>query len=185
VLGYLCSHAGHLPGEGSGRDQHRRGMGPRDRPGGKHRPYRSACGKFHGCRRSAIHGGRLWLAERALRKRWLDRVLTPPSILATENLNHEIAAISGISANFSSGDAGHFSFYGIPPTVSAPADSPYTTAVGGVTLALNADNSIAWQAGWGNNQTLLATSQEFCGFGNRSNKCRELKGPRPWLCSSC
>jgi subtilase family serine protease len=38
----------------------------------------------------------------------------------------------------------------------APADSPYATAVGGVTLALNADNSIAWQAGWGNNETLLA-----------------------------
>jgi subtilase family serine protease len=28
--------------------------------------------------------------------------------------------------------------------------------VGGVTLALNADNSIAWQSGWGNNETILA-----------------------------
>jgi subtilase family serine protease len=28
--------------------------------------------------------------------------------------------------------------------------------VGGITLALNADNSIAWQAGWGNNQTLIS-----------------------------
>ncbi len=81
---------------------------------------------------------------------------TPTSILETENLNNEIAAVSGISANFSSGDAGDFSAFGIPATVSAPADSPYATAVGGVTLALNADNSIAWQAGWGNNETLLA-----------------------------
>jgi subtilase family serine protease len=81
---------------------------------------------------------------------------TPTSILDTENLNNQIAAVMGISANFSSGDQGDFTFFGIPPTVSAPADSPYATAVGGVTLALNADNSIAWQAGWGNNETLLA-----------------------------
>jgi len=81
---------------------------------------------------------------------------TPPNILDTENLIAEIAAISGISANFSSGDSGDFSFDFIPPTVSAPADSPWATAVGGVTLALNPDNSIAWQAGWGNNETLLA-----------------------------
>jgi subtilase family serine protease len=81
---------------------------------------------------------------------------TPQNILETENLISEIAAISGISTNFSSGDGGDFSFDGIPPTVSAPADSPWATAVGGVTLALKADNTIAWQAGWGNNQTLLA-----------------------------
>jgi len=81
---------------------------------------------------------------------------TPSNILDTENLINQIAAISGVSANFSSGDDGDFSFFGIPPTVSAPADSPYATAVGGVALALNADNSIAWQAGWGNNETLLA-----------------------------
>ena len=81
---------------------------------------------------------------------------TPPNIMDTENLISEIAAISGISTNFSSGDSGDYSFDFIPPTVSAPADSPWATAVGGVTLALNPDNSIAWQAGWGNNQTLLA-----------------------------
>lgn len=81
---------------------------------------------------------------------------TPENILDTENLISEIAAISGISTNFSSGDSGDFSFDFIPPTVSAPADSPWATAVGGVTLALNPNNSIAWQAGWGNNETLLA-----------------------------
>ena len=37
-----------------------------------------------------------------------------------------------------------------------PADSPWATGVGGVTAALNADNSIAWQAGWGNNEILIA-----------------------------
>jgi subtilase family serine protease len=80
----------------------------------------------------------------------------PTSELLTENLINQIAAVAGISANFSSGDQGDYTFFGIPPTVSAPADSPYATAVGGVTLALNANNSIAWQAGWGNNETLLA-----------------------------
>jgi subtilase family serine protease len=82
--------------------------------------------------------------------------LTAATVLASENLINEIGAVMGISANFATGDDGDFTFYGIPPTVSAPADSPYATAVGGVTLALNKDFSIAWQAGWGNNQTLLA-----------------------------
>ena len=81
---------------------------------------------------------------------------TPENILDTENLIAEIAAIQGVSTNFSSGDSGDYSFDFIPPTVSAPADSPWATAVGGITLALNPDNSIAWQSGWGNNQTLLA-----------------------------
>jgi subtilase family serine protease len=81
---------------------------------------------------------------------------TPASVLATENLINQIAAVNGISANFSSGDNGDFTNFGIPATVSAPADSPWATAVGGITLALNSDNSINWQAGWGNNQTLLA-----------------------------
>jgi len=82
--------------------------------------------------------------------------MVPANILATENLIQEAAAVAGISANFSSGDGGDYTADGIPATVSAPADSPWATAVGGVTLALNSDNSIAWQAGWGNNETLLA-----------------------------
>ena len=80
----------------------------------------------------------------------------PSTILDTENLINEIGAASGISANFSSGDNGDFTDYGIPATVSTPADTPWGTSVGGVTVSLNADNSIAWQAGWGNNQILIA-----------------------------
>ncbi len=82
--------------------------------------------------------------------------LVPANLLATENLIQEAAAVAGISANFSSGDGGDYTGDGIPATVSTPADSPWATAVGGVTLALNSDNSIAWQAGWGNNETYLA-----------------------------
>ena len=81
---------------------------------------------------------------------------TPESVLSNENLINELAAVSGISANFATGDSGDFTADGIPAAVLAPADSPYATGVGGVSLALNPDYSIAWQAGWGNDQTLLA-----------------------------
>ena len=37
----------------------------------------------------------------------------------------------------------------LPQVVQAPASSPWATAVGGISLALNPDNSILWQAGWG------------------------------------
>jgi subtilase family serine protease len=81
---------------------------------------------------------------------------TDPTDMDNESLISEIAAVSGISTNFSSGDDGDYTFFGIPPTVSSPADSPYATAVGGVALALNSDNSIAWQDGWGNNEVVLS-----------------------------
>jgi subtilase family serine protease len=83
-------------------------------------------------------------------------LFTATSELQTENLISEMAAAVGISTNFATGDSGDFTIDGIPASVLAPADSPWATAVGGVSLALNPDNSIAWQAGWGNNQTLLA-----------------------------
>jgi subtilase family serine protease len=86
-----------------------------------------------------------------------EEIFVPASELQNGNLLSEFGAIMGISTNFSTGDSGNFTF-GFPgetPSVSYPADSPYATGVGGVTVALNADNSIAWQAGWGNNETLL------------------------------
>jgi subtilase family serine protease len=81
---------------------------------------------------------------------------TAASVLDTENLISEIAAVSGISTNFSSGDQGDYTASGYAATVIAPADSPWATGVGGVSLALNSDDSISWQAGWGNNESLLA-----------------------------
>ncbi len=87
-----------------------------------------------------------------------EELYVPTSELLNGNLLSEFGAVMGISTNFSTGDSGNFT-YGYPQynpaSVSYPADSPYATGVGGVTLALNADNSIAWQAGWGNNETLL------------------------------
>lgn len=104
-----------------------------------------------------------------------DEYFTSTAELDTESLISEIAAISGISTNFSSGDDGDYSFGGFyPNSVSAPADSPYATAIGGVSVALKSNNSIAWQAGWGNNVTLLEGSGEifdpplFYGFNGGS-----------------
>jgi subtilase family serine protease len=77
------------------------------------------------------------------------------SILDTESLIAEIGAITGISAQFATGDEGDYTDYGIPPTVSTPADSPYATGVGGVSLALTSSNTIAWQSAWGTDETLL------------------------------
>jgi subtilase family serine protease len=91
-----------------------------------------------------------------------EEIYVASSELQNGNLLSELGAVMGISTNFSTGDDGNFTFGipGIPPSVSYPADSPYATAVGGVTVALNADNSIAWQAGWGNNETLLDDAGE-------------------------
>ncbi len=97
--------------------------------------------------------------------------------LTKENLISEIAAVAGVATNFSSGDAGNYATYHIPPTVSVPADLPYATGVGGVTLALNADNSIAFQTGWETHESILMQggviydpphSYNFYGFGGGS-----------------
>jgi subtilase family serine protease len=79
---------------------------------------------------------------------------TPTSDVETENLISEIAAVSGISTNFATGDVGDFGVTG-NTSVNTPADSPWATAVGGVSLALNANHSIAWQSGWGNNESAV------------------------------
>jgi subtilase family serine protease len=68
----------------------------------------------------------------------------------------EAGASSGVALNFSSGDDGDFSHDGSVRSVSTPADSPYATAVGGVTLGLTTNGAIQFQAGWGNNDTSLA-----------------------------
>ena len=121
--------------------------------------------------------------------------LTAATELDTESLISEIGAAAGISFNFASGDDGNYEFTDdvFLPTVNAPADSPWSTAVGGVTLALNSDNSIAWQAGWGNNGTLLAEEgtvydpPEFGFFGGSGGGPSECVSKntrfRPPLCT--
>ncbi len=105
---------------------------------------------------------------------------TATTELDTENLISEIGAAVGISFNFACGDYGDYQLQTIRRTISAPADSPWATAVGGVTLALNTDNSIDWQSGWGNNGTLVAKqgtvydpppSGFFGGSGGGASEC--------------
>ena len=66
-----------------------------------------------------------------------------------ENLISEIGAISGIATNYASGDQGDYSYTGfVPRCASVPADLPFATGVGGVSLALNTDGSVAFQTAW-------------------------------------
>jgi subtilase family serine protease len=85
----------------------------------------------------------------------LPEIFFAPADLDETNLLTELAAISGVSANFSSGDSGDYTEFGIPATVEYPASTQYGTAVGGISLALNSSNAIQWQSGWGTNTNVL------------------------------
>src|SRR5262249_13512439 len=72
----------------------------------------------------------------------------------------EEAAAQGIDVNVSSGDFGdNTTVFGVK-TPDFPASSPFVTAVGGTSLALNPDNSMAWQTGWGHNATWISDTVE-------------------------
>ena len=80
-----------------------------------------------------------------------------PSELVVQNTLNQLGAALGISVNFSTGDDGDFSGpLGGVISVSAPASSPFATAVGGTSLFLNSDKTIKVQTGWGNNLTRIA-----------------------------
>lgn len=79
-----------------------------------------------------------------------------PAQFNRDNRILEQAAAQGMDVNFSSGDSGDFTHdYGIK-TVGFPGSSPYATSIGGTTLALNSNNTIKWQAGWGENLTAIS-----------------------------
>lgn len=68
----------------------------------------------------------------------------------------EQAAATGISVNYASGDKGDEGFGTPVGAVSAPADSPYATAVGGTSIGVPGGTGTAKEVGWGNNETALA-----------------------------
>ncbi len=70
----------------------------------------------------------------------------------------EMAAAQGIDVNFSSGDSGDEVVNVGFKTVDFPSSSPFATSIGGTSLALNPDNTIAFQTGWGTNLTRIADS---------------------------
>lgn len=75
-----------------------------------------------------------------------------------------LATSQGISVNYSSGDDGDFYAVEGQTDVSYPASSPYATGVGGTSLALKPDGSMAFQTGWGNNETRIATYTDASGY---------------------
>jgi subtilase family serine protease len=85
-----------------------------------------------------------------------------PSELVVENNIAELAAATGISLDVSSGDDGDFvavddAELGVAVgSVSANADSPFATGVGGTSTFLNANNNIELETGWGLNETRIA-----------------------------
>ena len=68
----------------------------------------------------------------------------------------ESAAAQGIDVNFSSGDYGDNTVLVGFKTVGFPGSSPFATSIGGTSLALNPDNTINFQTGWGTNLTRIA-----------------------------
>ncbi len=79
----------------------------------------------------------------------------PATKIRTERIL-QMAAAQGIDVNFASGDSGDFSTVIGIPAVLYPASSPFATGIGGTSLALNPDDTIAFQTGWGNNLTRIA-----------------------------
>jgi subtilase family serine protease len=75
----------------------------------------------------------------------------------------QMAAAEGIDVNFSTGDAGDETPRVGFVSVDFPASSPFATAIGGTSLALNADNTIKFETGWGNNETRIA---DFASLGS-------------------
>ncbi len=67
----------------------------------------------------------------------------------------ELAAAKGISLQVATGDDGDFTDYGIPAGVSGFASSPYDTAVGGTSIAVNPATGAVSQLGWGNNVVIF------------------------------
>jgi subtilase family serine protease len=63
-----------------------------------------------------------------------------------------------MAINYSSGDYGDLKALVGSVTVSDLSASPFATSVGGTTLALDKNNKVKFQTGWGNNITKLAAS---------------------------
>ncbi len=68
----------------------------------------------------------------------------------------EQAAATGIAVNYASGDHSDL-MLGTPAGATlVPADTPYSTAVGGTSIGVPGGTGIAMQTGWGTNETLIA-----------------------------
>jgi len=79
---------------------------------------------------------------------WIGEALPSGFIKPYEQIIEQGAA-EGIGIYFSSGDEGDNSLlFGIQPTASWPASSPFVTAVGGTSLGVGAGNTYVGETGW-------------------------------------
>ncbi len=76
---------------------------------------------------------------------------------AADNIFKMIGA-AGQGLNFSTGDYGDNASQlgGVYTSVGWPGSSPYVTAIGGVSVALDSHKHVAWQTSWGTNLTEIA-----------------------------
>ncbi len=81
----------------------------------------------------------------------------PAIVKATEQALQQ-AAVEGISTNFPSGDGGGSNRGDASqgPQLEYPSSSPWTTAVGGTSLAIGAKGEYEWEMGWESDASTLA-----------------------------
>ncbi len=82
--------------------------------------------------------------------------LANPVVFDRVNRILEVAAAKGVDVNFATGDFGDEVVRVGTQRVDFPASSPFATGIGGTSLALNPDDTIMFQTGWGNNLTRVA-----------------------------
>lgn len=80
----------------------------------------------------------------------------PPGYVKPLNDTFIQAAAEGIGIYFSSGDFGDDTAFGIPATPDWSASSPWVTAVGGTSLAVDSSNDYAGETGWSTAKLTLA-----------------------------
>ena len=82
--------------------------------------------------------------------------MTNPAVFNRVNRILEQAAVQGVDVNFSSGDNGDDTSLIGAISAEFPNSSPFATSVGGTSLALDNQDNIAFQTGWGTNLTRIA-----------------------------
>jgi subtilase family serine protease len=91
-------------------------------------------------------------------------VLDPPSVKEATDNTLIMAAGTGISVLFSSGDSGdEFTSYGVP-VADYPAASPYVTAVGGTSLQIGSKGQRTGEFGWSTARSFLC-NETYKGLG--------------------
>lgn len=85
-----------------------------------------------------------------------DESLTDVPTRAAADSVLKLATAKGITVNFAAGDSGNEAINLGYEDVNYPASSPYATAVGGVSVALDSSKHVLFETAWGNNITQVA-----------------------------